>query len=483
MPRFAWLLGCFLMAAPAISQTLTIYEQAVAYIQNGQAAAAIPILESRIHEAPHDLRALTLMGMALSAQGRPEEGNQYFRQALEADPAFAPALKNLATNEMASGHMQNAKTQFERLIQLTPADHGVRLGLAQACIELGQAAKASEVLERMPPDAPAPAHFAAGELLARIERYASAAHEFELAQNGYPKPYDAGFNLMLAQVKAGQHAGAVRVGEQLVAGGYRQAELYNLLAQAYEGTGKTGEAYNALRTATQIDPSDPANYLDLIALCLTHKNLDLALEIADVSVSRLPKSDKLHLERGIVLAMKEDFQGATAEFQSAIQLAPQQSTPHVALALMLLEVDRPADAVTVLRERVRIKPDYLALWFLGEALSRAGAAPGSPEENEAIDALSKSVQMNPGVAPPRVLLAKLLARRGMLDRAEEHLTRALALEPDNVTATYQLAQICQKKGDTARARELFAKVSKAKSEERDQFTRGGLQHIIQAGSR
>jgi tetratricopeptide (TPR) repeat protein len=287
---------------------------------------------------------------------------------------------------------------------------------------------------------------------------------------------------MLAYVKSARHASAVRTGEDLIAKGHRKAELYNLLAQAYEGAGKTAEAYGALRTATAIDPADPANYLDLIALCLTHQNYDLALEIANISVSRLPNSGSLHLQRGIVLAMKEDFGAAQTEFEAAVRLDRQRSISHVALALILLQMDRPAEAVTVLRERTGVDPDYLALWFLGEALNRTGLAEGSPEEKEAVDALSRSIRMKPNVPQSRILLAKLLTRRGALDLAEEHLTRALELDAGNVNATYQLAQICQKKGDTARARELFAKVSKAKTEDREQFTRGGLQHIIRAGS-
>src|SRR5262249_729536 len=144
------------------------------------------------------------------------------------------------------------------------------------------------------------AHFTAGTLLAGVERYAAATGEFELARSGYPNPYDAGFNLMLAYVKSGQYPNAVKTGEDLTARGFRQAELYNLLAQAYEAAGKTAQAYEALRTATTIDPAEAANYLDLIALCLTHRNYDLALEIADIAARKLPKSDRVHLQRGIV---------------------------------------------------------------------------------------------------------------------------------------------------------------------------------------
>ena len=476
------LIAALLLAFHSVAQPPSLYERAAASIQGGQPSAAIAVLEPRLKEAPKDVRALTLMGMALSAETRLDEANRYFRQALDANPAFAPALKNLATNELALGRADAARAHFVRLMELTPSDPGVRLGLAQANIELGNSAKAAELLEQMPRDAPEAAHFSAGELLARLQRYASAARKFELAQEGHPNPYDAGFNLVLAYVKSGQHTNAIRAGEQLIARGHKKAELYNLLAQAYEAAGKTGDAYSALRTATTLEPADPVNYLDLMAICLTHKNFDLALEIANISIARLPSSDRLHLQRGIVLAMKEDFNGAAAEFQNAVKLAPQKSLAHVALALMMLQGDRAGEAITVLRERVRSKPDYVALWFLGEALNRQGAPAGSPEEREAVDALSQSVKLNPDLAQSRILLAKLLVHRGALKDAEEHLARALTLEPDNMTATYQLAQVCQRKGDTARARELFAKVSKAKAEDREQFTRGGLQHLIRAGS-
>ncbi len=469
-----------LSAGIACPQSRSIYEQAASDIQAGHAPAAIQILEARLHESPQDLRALTLMGMALLAQDRREEGNGYFQKALQVNPDYAPALRNLASSHMAAGKPDSARAQFERLIALTPADPGGYLGLAQACIQLGEPDIAAQTLQRLPQSADPQAHFAAGNLFAGIQRYEDAAREFQRAQNGYPDPYDAGFNLMLAYLKLRRHSSAVQIGEGLLARGFRKPELYNLLAQAYEGDGKTPQAYEALRTATTIDPTDPTNYLDLIAVCLTHRNYDLALEIADVAAARLPNSDRIHLQRGIVLAMKEDFDGARIEFERSMKLAPDANIPPVALALMLLQMDRPEDAVTLLRKVVKARPDYLAFWFLGEALSRTNT--GTPEESEAIAALSRSVTANPNVPQSRILLAKLLAHRGEFDLAEKHLTRALELDPENVPATYQLAQVCQKKGDTVRARELFAKVRQAKAEDREQFTKGGLQHIIRAGS-
>lgn len=498
------LLGAALAAAAEAPASL--YERAAALIERGQARSAMALLEPRLKEAPRDLKALTVMGMAASAENRRDQANAYFRQALQADPTFAPALKNLAINELAANETASARKHFEELLKLTPADSVAHLALgdissANSDFEsavahygqctalyrqhpaLNQGAKARAMIEGMPAGADPRIHFAAGSPLASLGDYKTAAREFQLSRGSEVDAYDGGYNLTLAKLKGGDAVAAARTAEDLIAHGYGKAELYNLLAQAYESAGRTKEAYEALRTATKIDPADPANYVDLTALCLQHNNYDLALEIADISVRRVPTSDRLHLQRGVVLAMKEDFAGARSEFETAIKLGPGRGLPHVALGLILMQMDDSADAVKVLRARVTAAPsDYLALWFLGEALNRSGALPGMPDDDEARKALARSVELNPRIAQSRILLAKLLARSGDLAAAEMHLNRALALDPQNVTATYQLAQVYQKKGDAARARELFAKVSKAKADDRAQFTRGGLQHIIRADS-
>ena len=82
-----------------------------------------------------------------------------------------------------------------------------------------------------------------------------------------------------------------------------------------------------------------------------------------------------------------------------------------------------------------------------------------------------------------MLLAKLQARIGEFDAAVPHLNRALQLEPGNVSAMYQLAQVYSRKGQAERAKELFAKVGKAKAEEREQFTSRGLAQIVKEGAR
>lgn len=492
-----------------------LLEQAVNALRDHRPEDAISILDPLIKSQPDDYKALTLLGMAFSAGGKNEDAVQAFERALQVRRLYPPALKGLAASEMTLNQYDPAKKHFEQLLSVAPADEIANAGLgeiafihsnfaeaiqrfersgslfhrdprlvieyAKANIELNRTEKATDALTTLPDNADASIHFEAGGLLASVKRYDSAARQFELALPTYPDQYSVGFNLVLARVNAKKYREAIDAGQKLIASGHRKAELYNLLGEAYEKSGETKQAYDSLRTATQLEPTDEANYIDLITLCIEHRNYDLAAEIAGIGLARLPRSERLHLQLGVVQAMKAQLEEASREFQIAASLAPDRSLPHVALALVSMQMNRPDDAVQQLRKRVRRFPDdYLALWFLGEALNRSGIVAGSPGQQEGLQAVERSVRLNPDISQSQELLGKLLARDGRYDEAGSHLERAVNLDPENVAAIYQLAQVYSRSGSTSKAKELFAKVSKMKADDRENFTNRGLQQILRA---
>jgi len=509
------------------------YQTAASFVRQGEFDRAFPLLRRILDRSPNDLKARNLMGIALSAAGRREEANEQFKKVLALEPKFVPALKNLAVNELSLGQAQDAKIHFEEALKSAPRDATCHWGLAEiafaardfeqaaaryeqsgdlawkdsraaikfatSCLEARQSAKAAALLEKIPAtlsEADANIQFQAGVLLARLEKYEAAARRFELSRQGLPDPYQApgsyqapgpyqiGYNLTLALIRSGDHAAAIRAGREVLAAGHRKAEIHNLLAQAYERSGQTKEAYDALRSATEIEPQDETNYLDLIALCLKHENFDLGLEISEIGARRIPGSHRLRLHRGVALVMKGQMEEAVKEFQTAGELltVPEEALPQIALGLALVQMDRQPEAIALLRRQIERSPkDPRVFWLLGEALSRSGVQSGSEEEKEAIGALEKSIQLDPRMPQSRALLGKMLLRRGAVAQAAEQLEKALELDPEDLTATYQLAQALQRMGQSARAERLFAKVSQAKSEKL-QPTQRTLMRIIKAGS-
>jgi predicted Zn-dependent protease len=514
-----WMLCLLLAGAVHVRAQDADYQAAVSFVQQGQFDRAFPLLQRVLDRSPNDLKARNLMGIALSAAGRREEANEQFKKVLALDPKFVPALKNLAVNELSLGKVQDARIHFEEALKSAPRDATCHWGLAEiafadrdfsrasshyeqsgdlaskdsrtsikfatSCLEAGQTARAATILEKLPTalsDADANIQFQAGVLQARLEKYDAAVRRFELARQGYPDPYQVGYNLTLVLIKNRDYVAAIRAGEETLAAGHRKAEIYNLLAQAYEQNKQTNQAYEALRATTEIDPKDETNYLDLIALCLRHENYDLSLEIADIGARRVPASQRLRLHRGVVLVMRGRLEEAVKEFQNAGDLSPQESLPQVALGLALIQLDKQSEAIALLRRQSERHPkDPRIFWLLGDALSRSGVQQGSEAEKEAITALEKSIQLDPQLPQSRVLLGKILLRRGQAARAVEHLEKALELDPEDMTAAYQLAQALQRMGQTARAKELFTKVSQAKSGELQDAQRN-LMRIIKAGS-
>lgn len=494
-----------------------LYQKAVSHMQQGEWEPAIEILRKVVEAVPGNARLHNTLGIALSSSGNADAAAEQFGRALELEPGYPSALKNLALHEMARNRLDAAKPYFDQLLAI-PGDRAfAHLGLAEiafaraeysaavphfeeshgllaqdprllvnfatALLETERPGQAVMALERLPAAAPPPLHFKAGLMLAGLENYSSAAREFERSNSAGVDPYELGFNLVLAYVKSDQHDRAVRTGEGLLEAGHRTAELHNLLSRAYEATGDTKHAYDSLRTATELDPGEQSNYVDLVALCLDHENFDLGVEIADIAVGRLPDSHRLHLQRGVALAMKGRFEDAERSFERSAALAPGESLPGSALGLILMQQDRLPDAVRVLRARREQEPDdYLVLWFLAEALQRSGVDPGTPEEAEAVAALEKSVSLNPDLFQSRLLLGKMLARRGSLDAAVVHLEKARSIDPSEVSATYQLALVYRSSGNVEKAGELFALVGQQKAEDRDEFTKGGLLRIVREGS-
>ena len=513
----ALIIACLLCGAASVRAQTSDYQAATSLVQQGQFERAIALLEQVVGRSPGDLKARNLIGIALSAAGRRDEANEQFQKAVALDPNFVPALKNLAVNELAAGRLEQAAIHFEKVLKSVPVDQACHWGLAEIAFarrdfqravdhyeqsgelslrepsttirfassyaETKQSSKAVALMQKVPLGLDANAQFQAGLLLAKLERYEEAARRFELARKTYPDPYQVGYNLVLVLVRSRDYDAAVRTGEELLAAGHRKAELYNLMAAAYDRAGKTIEAYNSLRRATELEPNDETNYLDLIALCLERQNYDLGLKIADLGVELIPASGRLHLQRGVVLVMKGQFEEATTEFEISARTQPEPGLAYVAMGLALIQMDKPEAAVEMLRRQIEKSPNNPRLWWLlGEGLTRGGAASMSDAEREAIEALRKSIRLDPAISQPRALLGKILLRRGDVGRAAEQLEKALEIDPDDLTAAYQLAQALRKKGDTARANLLFARVDRAKSEGRDD-TQRNLMQVIKAGSR
>jgi Flp pilus assembly protein TadD len=81
------------------------YECALQHVSRREFPQAIRVLDELLRASPRDLRALNLIGIALTSSGDTAAANARFREALAIDPGFIPSRKNLAINEFDSGRL------------------------------------------------------------------------------------------------------------------------------------------------------------------------------------------------------------------------------------------------------------------------------------------------------------------------------------------------------------------------------------------
>jgi tetratricopeptide (TPR) repeat protein len=493
-----------LAGAPQKPQTSgcgTPYDCALAQVQRQEFAAAIPALQRLTTEDPKDLRALNLLGLALTGVQNLREANRWFQKALSIDPRFVPALKNLAVNEYTLRDIAESRQHFEAVLELAPDDEIAHVHLAEiafgrkecsaalthyekagarvltrrswildhaSClIDLNRQADAVARLDDLPKD-DAVGRFDAAVLLARSSVYADAARFFGMARrSGYPDPYEVGYNQTLMLIEAGNADAALLVGKELLDQGFKRGELYNLLSRAFARANRIQEAYDALREATRIEPAVTDHYIDLSMLCLEHENYDLGLEIVDIGLKHRPDAAVLHLQRGVVFAMKGSTELAEQAFTRASAAAPDEPGPYVALSMIWMQRGEPQKAIDVLRARAKTgKPQPFIHYALGIALLRSGAAPADAAATEALEAFRAAVRLKPEFMQAQTELGKLLLKRGDIAGAIPHLERAAMLDPDNAGPLYVLAQAYRRNGETDRAKDLLTKVSRLNAQER-----------------
>jgi tetratricopeptide (TPR) repeat protein len=91
--------------------------------------------------APHHA-----LGLLADRQGRGEEAEAHYRAALKVDPGVAPARANLARRLFARGQYENAREQFERLIEVAPKSIDGWEGEAETLRELGRGSEIENVM-------------------------------------------------------------------------------------------------------------------------------------------------------------------------------------------------------------------------------------------------------------------------------------------------------------------------------------------------
>jgi tetratricopeptide (TPR) repeat protein len=409
-----------------------------AALADGRFEDALRMADQVLKQQPHDPRLWTARGLALRGMGRDMDALASFDRALSLDASFLPALKGAAETAYRSRD-DRAGRYLARLLSLNPSNETAHAMTAVLAFEARDCRAAIPHFEKsrdqIGRDELASSQF--GQCLLEAGRPEEAVKVFERLLADSPLSTTGRYNLAVAQLQAHRTA-AARITLMPLAD-RQDAEALNLLASAQAAEGRLDEAITSLRRAAQLAPDDERNYLDLAILCQKQGALDLAGEILEVGLRRLPGSARLHAMRGVIYAELGDLENATAAFEKAGRLEPDQAYASMGLSVLLGQTGRLEGATDLLRQKLAATPaDSVLNYLLADSLLRGGAGPGEPDFQEARKALLRCVRQRPDFAPARAALGKVYLREGNASSAVRELEAALRFDPENRPALSQL---------------------------------------------
>jgi tetratricopeptide (TPR) repeat protein len=148
-----------------------------------------------------------------------------------------------------------------------------------------------------------------------------------------------------------------------------------------------------------------------------------------------------------------NWDGAIANYQKAIELAPRDTTSRVELGNVLLRVAHYADAIASYREALRISPRDL-----NAEVGLAQAYRGVHNYEEAKQILETSRAEHPQNPKPLAALGDLDIELQTYDAAIARLRAALTFAPADVESRIRLAVAYEAKGDSDDALAQIAKI-------------------------
>ena len=292
-------------------------------------------------------------------------------------------------------------------------------------------------------------------LLEQMGSYLEALALYEELRKEFPNATSFAYQLARLDAQLQHYKEAREVYESVLAASPGDAAAVSGLVRVLLRTNDVADAHAVLDRAASASNS-PQIWTTMLKVFMSEKRLDEAASLAKSYVEKNPGSAAAQCMLAEVLWAQGDLKGAKSAYDGALKLAP-DFVPASQRALLDIEENRAADAVTLLRAVAEKSPTASAKAGLAVALQADGKW---QEAADLLKGISASAQ-GPALAldAPRWYLAVLLAGEGNLflpsARAMSDLLAArefLALPADRL-------ELLQRVAADAKPRDLAAKLN------------------------
>lgn len=414
----------------------------------GAYKSVIDILETRHDRFRDDVAVLTLLGSTYLAEGRIEDANRLFAEAVKVRPDDPLPRARLAVS--LTGRRKTREDgirQLEGLIDTNPASAQIDVALVAAHFangEYGRAIQAATTMIERQPASPLPlALRGAAEIESGDEKAARGDFEAALAKDQDYVP--AALSLAEQDLRGGNSDGARQTLDHLL--GRQPANLTALLARAdiELRVGEPSAAIPYLRTAIANHPENAQAQIKLLGLLLARGEADQALRLVQDLVRTHPGDvSVIDLAATTCIQLGKPDMGMQL-FQDLASRYPNKAEVSWRFGELLVSVGKLDDARQVFSRAVVDAPDYLPAWIDLALVERRLHGLDS-----AMDVVRKAQAHNSKSDVAALLRGDLLRLGGRLAQAEQAYAEVQASNPSARTLT-RIFEVVLQQGDRDRA--------------------------------
>lgn len=460
---------------------------ALSLVQSGQPARAQETIKPLIDAPTQDARNLMVIGQVMLANGEFQAAADYLARASALAPDHAGARLRLGVARLAGGDLAQGLADLETARDLDGIGIQADVALVLAHLRGRQFDKAHTAVDRMlarHPDS-AEAHNLKGGVFLAQENLAAARASFEAALDLRPDMLAALVNLVRIDVADGQpHAAGKRFERFLAANpghvdatlayaefksaaGAPPAEVRILLDQAVAAApgalsprlalvrhllrqGQPRAALPLAQEAAAAHGADPGALAALGSAQLAAGEPQQAITSFGRLAALLPHSPAPLIDLAAAQAAAKDLAGAEQSLRRAIELQPSQALAYQRLLGLLVEQQREADALALMRTMQRT-PALAQAGFVaeGDILARR------KQWAAAVEAFQRAAAIAPN-AEVEVRRYVALLRAGRADEAERLAAQWMRAQPRDPLLRTLVAQHALNQNRLQEARRLYA---------------------------
>lgn len=224
--------------------------KALGYLGKADAGSSTNVPEPSLLPDPKDRieeQNLLHQAMLASEDGRDAAARESLEKVLDLDPKSSTALRQLGELELHARDYPQSAQHLKAALEIDPNDDTVAFHAAQALEKTNDLAGARVALEaslKLKPEQ-IEARLLLGKVYLELKNVKAAEDQFDAALLLQPNSIEGQLGLAQAKIAAGDFEGAMHQLESLSHSQSRNAEVFELLAQACAGLGKKTEAQRA----------------------------------------------------------------------------------------------------------------------------------------------------------------------------------------------------------------------------------------------